>query len=63
MTALHDKDEDRRPAMPCPNCSLDSVQPMLGSTLIVAWYRCELCGYFWSARVRDGRPIAEVDAT
>lgn len=63
MTPQRNESDERRPAMPCPNCSLDSVEPMLGSTLIVAWYRCELCGYFWSARVRDGQPIAEVEAT
>ena len=43
-------------AMPCPSCGQAGVPPMAGSTLTIAWYACE-CGHFWSARVRDGRPV------
>jgi hypothetical protein len=32
---------------------------MDGSTTILAWYSCRRCGEFWSARIRDGRPVVE----
>ena len=44
-------------AMPCPACGEPRVPPLAGSTLTIAWYACD-CGHFWSARVRDGRPVA-----
>jgi hypothetical protein len=44
-------------AMTCPSCGRLAVPPMTGSTLTIAWYACE-CGHFWSARIRDGRPMA-----
>lgn len=44
-------------AMTCPACGQAHVPPMAGSTLTIAWYACR-CGNFWSARVRDGRPVA-----
>jgi len=43
-------------AMPCPSCGQPLVPPLPGSTLTIAWYACP-CGHFWSARVRDGRPV------
>lgn len=46
-------------AMPCPACGRAGVPPMAGSTLTIAWYACD-CGHFWSARVRDGRPVMGV---
>ena len=44
-------------AMTCPSCGQVRVPPMAGSTLTIAWYACD-CGHFWSARVRDGRPVS-----
>jgi hypothetical protein len=43
-------------AMACPVCGQAQVPPLTGSTLVIAWYAC-VCGHFWSARVRDGRPV------
>jgi hypothetical protein len=43
-------------AMPCPACGQARVPPLADSTLTIAWYACP-CGHFWSARVRDGRPV------
>ena len=43
-------------AMSCPSCGGEAVPPLAGSTLTIAWYACG-CGHFWSARVRDGRPV------
>ncbi|WP_291988031.1 hypothetical protein [Luteitalea sp.] len=43
-------------AMTCPSCGQPQVPAMTGSTLTIAWYACG-CGHFWSARVRDGRPV------
>ncbi|AMY08090.1 hypothetical protein LuPra_01278 [Luteitalea pratensis] len=43
-------------AMTCPSCGQLLVPPLAGSTLTIAWYACP-CGNFWSARVRDGRPV------
>jgi hypothetical protein len=43
-------------AMACPSCGQPHVPPLSGSTLTIAWYACA-CGHFWSARVRDGRPV------
>ena len=43
-------------AMVCPACGKPHVPALAGSTLTVAWYACT-CGHFWSARVRDGRPV------
>lgn len=43
-------------SMPCPACGHPLVPPLAGSTLTIAWYACT-CGHFWSARVRDGRPV------
>ena len=48
-------------AMACPSCGHLEVPPMPESTLTIAWYECS-CGHFWSARVRDGRPVASVAA-
>lgn len=48
-------------AMPCPACGQPAVPPLPGSTLTIAWYACE-CGHFWSARVRDGRPVVGAPA-
>jgi hypothetical protein len=42
--------------MPCPVCGHVDVPALPDSTLTVAWYSCP-CGHFWSARVRDGRPV------
>ena len=42
--------------MPCPSCGQLQVPPLTGSTFTIAWYACP-CGHFWSARVRDGRPV------
>ena len=48
--------------MPCPVCGHIDVPALPDSTLTVAWYTCP-CGHFWSARVRDLRPvIAAVDS-
>jgi hypothetical protein len=47
------------PAMGCPEC-LGDTAPLSGSTPFLAWYVCALCGHFWSARIRDGCPVAEV---
>ncbi|BCS34795.1 hypothetical protein TBR22_A40210 [Luteitalea sp. TBR-22] len=49
-------------AMPCPSCGQSRVPPLAGSTLTIAWYACD-CGHFWSARVRDGRPVSSPPAT
>jgi transcription elongation factor Elf1 len=46
-------------AMTCPACGQTQVPPLVGSTLTIAWYTCT-CGHFWSARVRDGRPVGGV---
>ncbi len=43
-------------AMTCPACGQPRVLPLAGSTMTIAWYTCT-CGHFWSARVRDGRPV------
>lgn len=48
-------------AMACPSCGQPQVPPMSGSTMTIAWYACA-CGHFWSARVRDGRPVAAAPA-
>jgi hypothetical protein len=49
-------------AMPCPACGRMDVPALPDSTLTVAWYTCP-CGHFWSARVRDRRPVvAALDA-
>ena len=63
MTPVRDSSNDSRTAMRCPRCNLDPVLPLEGSTLLVTWYRCQMCGHFWSAHVRDGRPVAEHEAT
>jgi len=44
-------------AMPCPACGRLHVLPLPESTLTIAWYVCP-CSHFWSARIRDGRPVA-----
>ncbi len=46
-------------AMPCPRCHEDAVEPLSGSSAIVAWYTCPRCDHFWSARIRNGHPIDE----
>ena len=43
--------------MKCPECAED-VEPMRGSTWVLGWYRCPSCGHFWSAPIKDGKPIA-----
>jgi len=48
-------------AMACPSCGQSRVPPLSGSTLTIAWYACS-CGHFWSARVRDGRPVTAAPA-
>jgi hypothetical protein len=45
--------------MLCPEC-LEEAPPLPGSSLILAWYICPQCDHFWSARIRDGRPVAEI---
>ena len=45
--------------MLCPEC-LEEAPPLSGSSLILAWYVCPQCDHFWSARIRDGRPVAEI---
>lgn len=42
----------------CPACARSGVPALPGSTLTIAWYACT-CGHFWSARIRDGRPVEE----
>jgi hypothetical protein len=46
-------------AMSCPEC-LEEAPSLPGSTVVLAWYVCEGCGHFWSARVRNGRPVQEI---
>ena len=48
----------KRAGMECPQCH-ERVEPLEGSTPVVAWYSCARCGHFWSARLRDGRPVPE----
>jgi hypothetical protein len=43
--------------MKCAECG-EYVEPMSGSTLLVAWYSCPTCDHFWSATVNDGAPVA-----
>jgi hypothetical protein len=49
-------------AMACPSCGHLEVPPLPESTLTIAWYECA-CGHFWSARVRDGRPVVSTTAS
>jgi hypothetical protein len=44
--------------MDCPECA-EPVEPMSGSTFILAWYECPDCRTFWSARLRNGKPEIE----
>ncbi len=46
--------------MDCPHCH-ERIEPLEGSTPVIAWYSCRECGHFWSARLRDGRPGPEID--
>lgn len=46
--------------MPCPKCGR-MTEPLDGSTWIVAWYACGGCDEFWSARLRDGRPVINTE--
>jgi len=48
--------------MPCPKCQGDCPTPLSGSTFIIAWYRCNRCGHFWSARIKNGEPVSEDEA-
>jgi hypothetical protein len=48
-------------AMHCPACA-EIVEPLAGSTWFLTWYLCRQCDHFWSARIRDGRPVIEHDA-
>jgi len=45
--------------MPCPKCQGDTPAPLSGSTFVIAWYRCNRCGHFWSARIRNGEPVLD----
>jgi hypothetical protein len=45
--------------MECPKC-LGHTEPLSGSTQLLTWYVCASCGHFWSARIRDGSPVAEI---
>ena len=47
-----------RAAMNCPACH-HRVEPLDGSTWVIAWYSCSQCGNFWSARLRGGVPVPE----
>jgi hypothetical protein len=49
--------------MPCPNCQGDTPAPLSGSTFVIAWYRCNMCGHFWSAHIRNGEPVTDEGAT
>ena len=44
-------------AMKCAECG-EYVEPMSGSTVVVAWYSCPTCDHFWSATLHDGAPVA-----
>jgi hypothetical protein len=41
--------------MECPVCSHPEA-PADGSSIVVAWYECAVCGHQWSARLRGGKP-------
>ena len=43
--------------MKCPGCQ-EQTEPLRGSTWILAIYWCAKCGECWSAKIRDGRPVA-----
>jgi hypothetical protein len=32
---------------------------MPGSSWVVAWYTCDACSHYWSARLRNGRPVPD----
>ena len=49
----------RHAVMSCPEC-VEPTPPLSGSSMILAWYLCSVCGHFWSARLRDGRPVVEI---
>jgi hypothetical protein len=48
-------------SMNCPICQR-RAEPLDGSTWVIAWYSCDDCGHFWSARLRGGIPVPEVHA-
>ena len=43
--------------MKCPECD-STVDPMRGSTWVLAWYLCDGCDHFWVAPIKDGKPVA-----
>jgi hypothetical protein len=49
----------RDATMSCPEC-VAPTPPLSGSSMILAWYLCSVCGHFWLARLRDGRPVVEI---
>jgi hypothetical protein len=53
-------DFQSKAAMNCPHCR-ERVEPLDGSTAVIAWYSCEHCGHFWSARLRNGQPVPDPD--
>jgi hypothetical protein len=42
--------------MKCAECG-EYVEPMTGSSAVVAWYSCPGCEHFWSAILNDGSPV------
>jgi len=51
-----------RPAilsMRCPHCGLSDVAAAPDRSGVIAWFTCPRCGHDWSARLRNGRPVAE----
>ena len=47
--------------MKCSECA-EEVEPMRGSSWVLAWYLCPSCDHFWSAPIKDGKPIAALAA-
>jgi hypothetical protein len=48
--------------LPCPRCMFDNVPAAADSSLVIAWFTCPVCGYDWSARLRNGTPDVPRDS-
>jgi len=43
----------------CPHCGMPDVPAWPERSGVIAWFTCPSCGHDWSARLRNGRPVAE----
>ena len=43
----------------CPHCGLPDVSAWPERSAVIAWFTCPSCGHDWSARLRNGRPVAD----